>query len=129
MAEVVPKALILGHSFVRCLQRDLDSAFNPCTASHFNLRGTTSVYLHGVGDRTMQTLQENDLLVVRDLAPDIVFLEIDTKEITHTPPEIEGSNIEDFVCLLQGKFSVRVIGVCGVIPCGISCAMCSVLFT
>ena len=58
MAEVVPKALILGHSFVTRLKHDLDSGFDPRAASDFNLRGTASVYLHGVGGRTMQTLQE-----------------------------------------------------------------------
>ena len=120
MAEVVPKALILGHSFVRRLKRDLDSGFDPRAASDFNLRGTASVYLHGVGCRTVQTLQEKDLHVVRDLAPDIVIWEIGTNDLTHTPPEIVGSLIEDFVRLLQGKFSVRTIGVCGVIPRGIS---------
>ena len=103
MAEVVPKALILGHSFVRRLKRDLDSGFDPRVASDFNLRGTASVNLHGVGGRTEQTLQENDLHVVRDLAPDIVILEIGTNDLTHTPPEIVGSLIEDFVRLLQGK--------------------------
>ena len=120
MAEVVPKALILGHSFVRRLKRDLDSGFDPRAASDFNLGGTVSVYLHGVGGRTVQTLQENDLHVIRDLAPDIVILEIGTNDLTHTPPEIVGSLIEDFVRLLQGKFSVRAISFCGVIPRSIS---------
>ena len=49
----------------------------------------------------------------------ISILEIGTNDLTYTPPEIVGSNIEDFLCLLQGKFSVRAIGVCGVIPRGI----------
>ena len=120
MAVAVPKALILGHSFVRRLQRDLDSGFNPRATSDFNLHGTASVYMHGVGGRTTETLQENDLHVVRDLAPDIVILEIGTDDLTHTPSEIVGSNIEEFVRLLEGKFSVRAIGVCGVIPRGIS---------
>ena len=44
MAEVVPKALILGHSFVRRLKNDLDSGFDPRAASDFNLRDTASVY-------------------------------------------------------------------------------------
>ena len=120
MAEAVPKALILGHSFVRRLKRDLDLGFDPRAASDFNLRGTASVHLHGVGGRTMQTLQANDLHVVRDLAPDIVILEIGTNDLTHTPPEIVGSNIEDFMRLLRKNFSVRAIGVCGVISRGIS---------
>ena len=120
MAEVVPKALILGHSFVRRLKRDLELGFDSCAAYDFRLRGTASVHLHGVGGRTVQTLQENDLHVVRDLAPDIVILEIGTNDLTHTPPEIVGSNIDDLVRLLVRDFAVRAVGVCGVIPRGIS---------
>ena len=124
MAEVVPKALIFGHSFVRRLKRDLDSGFDPRAASDFNLRGTASVHLHGVGGRTMQTLQDNDLHVVRDVPPDFVILEIGTSDLPHTFPEIVGSNIEDFVRLLQGEFSVRAMSVCDIIPRGISVPHC-----
>ena len=120
MAEVVPKALILGHSFVRHLKRDLELGFDPGAANDFKLSGTALVHLHGVGGRTVQTLQANDLHVVRDLAPDIVILEIGTNDLTHSSPETVGSNIEDFVHLLKREFSVRVISVCGVIPRGIS---------
>ena len=120
MAEVVSKALILGHSFVRRLKRDLELGFYPRAAYNFRLHGAASVHLHGVGSRTVQMLQANDLHVVRDLAPDIVILEIGTNDLTHTPPEIVGSNIDDLVRLLIRDFAVRPVGVCGVIPCGIS---------
>lgn len=120
MAAVVPKALILGHSFVRRLKRDLELGFDPRAAYDFGLRGTASVHLHGVGGRIVQTLQENDLPVVRDIAPDIVILEIGTNDLSHTPPEIVGSQIDDLVRLLVKDYAVRVVGVCGVIPRGIS---------
>ena len=120
MAEVVPKVLILGHSFVRHLKCDLELGFDPCTANNFKLCGTALVHLHGVSGCTVQTLQANDLHVVRDFAPEIVILEIGTNDLTHTSPEMVGSNIEDFVRLLKREFSVRAIGVCGVIPRGIS---------
>ena len=120
MAEDVPKALILGHSFVRRLKCDLELGFDSRAAYDFRLRGIASVHLHGVGGRTVQTLQENDLHVVRDLAPDIVILEIGTNDLTHTPPEIVGSNIDDLVRLLVRDFAVHAVGVCGVIPRGIS---------
>lgn len=120
MAKVVTKALILGHSFVKRFRLWFRSGLRFRAASDFNHLGTASVYLYGVSGRTMQTLQENDLREVRDLAPDIIILEIGANDLTHTPPEIVGSNIEDFVRLLQGKFSVRAIGVCSVIPRGIS---------
>ena len=68
----------------------------------------------------MQTLKEHDLHVVRDLAPDIVILEIGTNDLSHSLPQTVGSQIEEFVRLLRRDYSVRVIGVCGVIPRGIS---------
>ena len=120
MAKVVPNALILGHSFVRRLKRDLELGFDSRAASDFNLHGTASVHFHGVGDRTVQTIEENDLHVVRDLAPDIVILEIGTNDLSLALPQTVGSQIEEFVRLLRRDYSVRVIGVCGVIPRGIS---------
>ena len=64
MAKVVPNALILGHSFVRHLKRDLELGFDPRVASDFNLWGTASVHLHGIGGRTVPLLEEHDLHVV-----------------------------------------------------------------
>ena len=119
MAKVVPNALILGHSFVRRLQRDLELGFDPRTASDFNLRGTASVHLHGIGGRTVPLLEEHDLHVVKNLAPDIVILDIGTNDLSHALPQTVGSKIEEFVRLLQGDYSLRAIGVCGVIPRGI----------
>ena len=119
MSEVVPTALILGHSFVKRLQRDLNRGFDSRASCDFNLSGTASVRLHGIGGRTVQTLQANDLHVVRDLAPDIVILEIGTNDLSKLPPEKVGSAIEDLVRLFQSDFSVRAIGVCYVIPRGI----------
>ncbi len=81
MAEVVPKALILGHSFVRHLKCDLEFAFDSHGAYDIHLHGTTSVHLHGVGGSTVQTLLANDLHMVRDLAPDIVTFEIGTNDL------------------------------------------------
>ena len=78
MSAVVPTALILGHSFVKRLQWDLHRGFDSRASCDFNVLGTASVRLHDIGGRTVQTLQANDLHVVRDLAPDIVILEIGT---------------------------------------------------
>lgn len=44
MAEVVPKALILGHSFVRRLKRDLELGFDPRAANDFKLCGIALVH-------------------------------------------------------------------------------------
>ena len=104
MSEVVPTALILGNSFVKRLQRNLHWGFNSRASCDFNLSGTASVRLHGIGGRTVQTLHANDLHVVRDLAPDIVILEIGTNDLSKLPPEKFGSAIEDLVRLFQSDF-------------------------
>ena len=101
MAKVIPNALILGHSFVRRLKRDLELGFDPRAASDFNLPGTVSVHLHGVGCHTVQMLKENDLHVVRDLAPDIVILEIGTNDLSHALPRTVGSQIDEFRRLVR----------------------------
>ena len=108
MSEVVPTALVLGHQ-----------GFDSRASCNFNLLGTASVHLHGVGGRTVQTPQANDLHVVRDIAPDIVILEIRTNDLSKLPPEKVGSAIEDLVRLFQSDFSVREITICYVIPRGI----------
>ena len=60
--------------------------------------------------------------MVGRLSPDVISLEIGKNDLSFTCPETVGSAIEDLVRLLSSKFSVRVIiiGVCHVIPRGIS---------
>ena len=53
MSSGVPSVLILGHSFVKRLKRDLRSNFDPRADCNFKLGGTVSVHLHGVGGRTV----------------------------------------------------------------------------
>ena len=100
MSEVVPSAPILGHSYVKRLRRDLHQGFDSHASCDFNLLGTASVRLHCVGGRTVQTLQANDLQVVRDLAPGIVILEIGNNDLSKLPPEKVGSAIKDLVRLV-----------------------------
>ena len=47
--------LILGHSFVRRLRHDLETGFDQRAKQNFNLdhEGTASVFMHGVGGRTV----------------------------------------------------------------------------
>ena len=47
--------------------------------------------------------------MVRDLAPDIVILEIGTNDLTHTPPEIVGSHIDDLVRVSHVAFLCRML--------------------
>ena len=120
MADKVPKVLILGHSFVKRLRRDLRAGFDSRVDGEFKLQGTALVNLHGIGGRTVAKLSSFDLHVVRSFAPDVVILEIGTNDLSTLSPEVVGSAIEDLVRLLIDSFSVRVVGVCHVIPRGIS---------
>ena len=116
----VPKVLIIGHSFVKRLDRDISRGFDARTSFDFNLEGSASVCLHGVGGRTVEKLRSCDLRIIRRMAPDVVILELGTNELVKISPEVVGSSIEELVRLLLEVFSVRVVGVCEVIPRGIS---------
>ena len=50
------------------------------------------------------------------MSPEIVILEIGTNDLSHLRPEVVGSEIEELVHLLLQSFSIKVIGVCEVLP-------------
>jgi hypothetical protein len=50
---VAPKVLILGHLFVKRLSWDMVSSFDSRMDMTFGLEGSVSVWLSGVGDRTV----------------------------------------------------------------------------
>ena len=116
MSSSPPTVLILGHSFVRRLSSDLSSNFDARAAEHFHLLGNASIHLHGVGGRTVKTLCRYDFGAVSNIKPDIIILEIGTNDLVANRPEVVGSEIDDLVQLLLQFYSVRVIGVCEVIP-------------
>ena len=86
-------------SFVKRMQRDLLSQLDQRADKNFKLQGTASVYLHGVGGRTVVNLRSFDLHVVEQIAPEVVILEIGTNDLVNTGPEVVGSNIESLVRL------------------------------
>jgi hypothetical protein len=93
---VVPKVLILGHSFVKRLSRDLKSGFDSRCELQFDLSGTSSVYMHSIGGRIVSQLGNNDLDYVTSIAPDILILEIGTNDMFHrSSPQSNGSRLED----------------------------------
>ena len=116
MASSPPTVLILGHSFVRRLSSDLSSNFDARASEHFDHVGNAVIHLHSVGGRTVEKLRLYDLGVVSARRPDIIILEIGTNDLVNDRPEVVGSDIDDLVQLLLASYSVRVIGVCEVIP-------------
>ena len=111
------KVLILGHSFVRRLKCDLNNQFDNRVSLDCGLQGTATIYMHGIGGRTVSKLRRHDLNVVARLSPQIVILEIGTNDLARGRPEVVGSEIEELVQLLLQLFSVKVVGVCHVTPC------------
>jgi len=94
MAGSIPKILVLGHSFVKRLKNDLDKNLDHRASTTFGLVGTAEVHLQGIGGRTVGKLKSYDLLVVRQLTPDIVLLEVGTNDQPSVVPEVVGSSIE-----------------------------------
>ena len=72
MAVNLPKVLILGHSFVKRLSRDLSRGFDDRTDLNFGLQGSLSVHFYGVGGRTVDKIRAFDLGMINSLAPEIV---------------------------------------------------------
>ena len=60
MALCVPKVMILGHSFVKRLQKDLENLFDDRTKPNFNME-EVKVRLFGVGGRTVEKIRKYDL--------------------------------------------------------------------
>jgi len=88
--------------------------------TNFYFEGNATVHLFSVGGGTVEKLLRYDLHVVRRLAPDVVILEVGTNDLSDVGPEVVGSSIEELVSSLLDAFSVSVVGVCHVIPHGIS---------
>ena len=70
-----------------------------------------------MGGRTLKKKNRLFVLcVVSALKPDVIILEIGANDLVADHPEVVGSEIDDLVQLLLQSSSVRVIGVCEVIP-------------
>ena len=106
----------MGHSFIRRLSRDLSRGFDSRASPSFALENDAVVRLFGVGGRTVPKLVRFDLHVVSEFRPDVVLLELGTNDLSFTSPEVVGSSLDDLVSLLLEEFSVKVVGVCKVIP-------------
>ena len=63
MSHCLPNAVILRHSFVRRLKRDLNAAFYCRANTNFELSQSASIHL-GVRGRTVEKLKKFDLLVL-----------------------------------------------------------------
>ena len=117
MNDNFPKVLVLGHSFVKRLKRDIDTGFDVRAHSHFDLENSARVFLHGVGGRKVSALKHHDVHAITRISPDILVLEIGTNDLSAgIRPEVLGSAIDDLIVYINSSFAVRIIAVCMVIP-------------
>ena len=117
MAALRPKAVILGHSFVRRLRDDLRKNFDVRASASFALDSSLEVFLLGTGGLTVERLVPQHLGKLKSILPDIVILEIGTNDLGQScRPEVVGSSIDDLVLFLREELKVKVVGVCLVIP-------------
>ena len=96
MSSEVLTVLIFSHSFIKRLQRDLQSNFDSLADESFNLHGTASAFLRGIGGHTVAKIRSFDLQVVTSFAPDHIFLEVGTND--NLSPEVVGSQIKSLIC-------------------------------
>lgn len=113
--DLLPKVMVLGHSFVRRLASDLDRGFDERTTKDFGLN-QCYIRMFGVGGRTVEKLRKYDLKSVTSLRPDIVLLEIGTNDLSTRSPVVVGSEIDDLVNDLLDRFGVKLVGVFTIIP-------------
>ena len=114
--SVRPKALIIGHSFVRRLKDDLLRHFDSRASLDFGLDRSMEVLVHGVGGLRVTQLRHIISQKVRNLSPDAVLLEIGTNDLGSISPEVVGSDIHDIAEYLHFSLGIKMVGVCLVIP-------------
>ena len=81
-ANEKPRALVLGHSFVRRL-KDFAAQNHSDGPYDLNLRlsNVCSIIFLGIGGRTVDKLIRNDLDKIRSAAPNIVVLELGSNDL------------------------------------------------
>ena len=114
-----PKVLILGHSFVRRHKHFITIQARKKTDFAVDSQpDVCTVCMLGIGGRTVDKMVRLDLPTIRDMAPDIVILELGSNDLCDTTSNAEttGLAIEAFAELLYHQSSFRYIMVCEVIP-------------
>jgi len=96
---------VLGHSFVRRLKA---FANKNRSSRNLSLEDTCRVFLSGIGGRTVDKLVQFDLAKLHVLQPNVVVLEIGSKDLCvfSSDPETVGSTIITLIDRLRVEFSV-----------------------
>lgn len=114
-----PRAMILGHSFVRRLDDYIRRSRPSRTIKRsFNVEEKCQVSILGIGGRTVEKIIQNDLGQIRTISPRIIVLEIGSNDLCDTKDTVASivNRIVDFVYRLHQDFSVEMVMLCQVIP-------------
>ena len=106
-----PRVLILGHSFIRRLQKFIEHHIGHLDLS-LQITAPADITWHGIGGRTVAKTIKFDLHVVRSTRPDIVIVQLGTNDLPFQSPLQVGSELEDFVRLLHDSYGVKFVCVC-----------------
>ena len=112
-----PRALVLGHSFVRRLKDfAAQNHSNGPYDLNLGLSNVCSIVFLGIGGRTVDKLIRNDLDKIRSAAPNIVVLELGSNDLCDkdSDPETIALSIVALAELLITELSLRIIAVCEV---------------
>ncbi|XP_020617953.1 uncharacterized protein LOC110055872 [Orbicella faveolata] len=116
-ADEKPRALVLGHSFVRRLKEF--AAHNHSDRPYdlnLGLSNVCSIIFHGIGGRTVDKMIRNNLDKIRSVAHNIVVLELGLNDLCDkdSDPETIKLSMVELAELLLKEFSLRFIAVCEV---------------
>ena len=108
--------LILGHSFVRCLQTFLTKHHDRRTTHNMDLPHENVSFL-GIGGRTASKMLSFGLDKIKAFQPKVIILELGTNDlcVVGQRPESVGSDIEHLVQVLHDHCGAEFIMVCLVI--------------
>ena len=101
------RVLIIGHSFVHRLEAFVQKKRHKYAFT--SLSDIADIHFHGVGGRTIEKFRKFDLEVVRQVAPQIIILELGSNDLVKLAPETVGSELENLVRDLHDIHSVEVV--------------------
>ena len=101
------RVLIIGHSFVHRLEAFVQKKRHKHAFT--SLSDIAYIHFHGVGGRTIEKFRKFDLEVVRQIAPQIIILELGSNDLVKLAPETVGSELENLVRDLHDIHSVEVV--------------------
>ena len=104
------RILIIGHSFVRRLKVFVQKKRQMQAFS--SLSGMADIYFHWGGGRTIAKFRKFDFYVVRQLVPDVIILELGSKDLVELSTQTEGSELKRLVRELYeiDSFQYVVVG-------------------